>query len=70
MMNPISVPKAVQLISKYLTGNLVELREFIKNVEATYEVVELSHYHLLNLCAKIGEAKTKLLARTHVHNWE
>lgn len=69
----ISVPKAMQLIPKQFTGNPVELREFIQNVEAAYEVVEPVNYSLLFrfVCAKIGgEAKTKLLARTHVHNWE
>jgi hypothetical protein len=68
----ISVPKAVQLIPKPFTGNPAELREFIQNVEASYEVVEPSDYHLFKfVCAKIGgEAKTKLLARTHVDNWE
>jgi hypothetical protein len=69
----ISVPKAVQLISKSFTGNPAELREFVQNVEAAYEVVKPLDYSLLFkfVCAKIGgEAKTKLLARTHVDNWE
>ena len=69
----ISVPKAMQLIPKQFTGNTVELREFIQNVEAAYEAVEPSHYSLLFkfVFAKIGgEAKTKLLARTHVNSWE
>ena len=69
----LSVPKAMQLISKLFTGNPVELREFIQNVEAAYEVVEPLNYTLLFkfICAKIGgEAKAKLLARTHVNNWE
>jgi len=42
-------------------------------VEAAYIVVEPVNYSLLFkcVCAKIGgEAKTKLLARTHVKNWE
>ena len=68
----ISVPKAMQLKQKQFTGNPVELREFIQNVEAAYEVVEPSHYSLLFrfVCAKIGgEAKAKL-ARTHVNNWK
>jgi len=63
----------MQLIPKQFTGNPVELREFIQNVEATYEVVEPANYSLLFkfVCTKIGgEAKTKSLARTHVHNWE
>jgi len=69
----ISVPKAMQLIPKQFTGNPVELCEFIQNVEAAYEVVEPVNYILLFkfVCAEIGgEAKTKLLARTHVNNWE
>jgi len=69
----ISVPKAMQLIPKSFTGNPVELREFIQNVEAAYEVVEPLNYSLLFkfVCAKIGgEAKAKILARTHVNNWE
>jgi hypothetical protein len=69
----ISVPKAVQLIPRCFTGNPTELWEFIRNVEAAYEVVEPLDYPLLFifLCVKIGgEAKTKLLARTHVDNWE
>ena len=69
----ISVPKAMQLILQQFTGNLVELREFIQNVEAAYEAVEPANYSLLFkfVYAKIGgEAKTELLARTHVHNWE
>jgi hypothetical protein len=36
----ISVPKAVQLIPKFLNGNPLELRELIQNVESAYEVVE------------------------------
>ena len=69
----ISVPKAVQLIPKPFNGNPLELREFIQNVEATYEVVDPSDYSLLFkfVCAKIGgEAKTKLLSRTHLDTWE
>jgi len=69
----ISVPKAMQLTPKQFTGNPVDLREFIQNVEAPYEVVEPANYSFLFkfVSAKIGgEAKTKLLARTHVHNWE
>jgi hypothetical protein len=69
----ISVPKAVQLIPKPFNGNPLELREFIQNVEATYEVVEPSDYSLLLkfVCAKIGgEAKTKLLSRTHLDTWK
>ena len=68
-----SVPKAVQLIPKSSTGNPAELREFIQNVAAAYEVVEPLDCPLLYrfVCAKIGvEAKTKLLARNHVDNWE
>jgi len=69
----ISVPKAMQLIPQQFTGNPAELREFIQNVEAAFEVVEPANYSLLFkfVCAKIGgEAKTKLLAGTHVNNWE
>jgi len=69
----ISVPKAMQLISKQFTGNPVELREFIKKVEAAYDVDEPVNCSLLFkfVCGKIGgEAKTKLLARTRVKNWE
>jgi hypothetical protein len=69
----ISVPKAMQLIPKQFTGNPVELREFIKKVEAAYDVDEPVNCSLLFkfVCAKIGgEAKTKLLARTRVNNWE
>jgi hypothetical protein len=69
----ISVPKAMQLVPKPFTGNPVELRKFIQNVEAKYEVVEPSNYGLLFkfVCARIGgEAKSKYLARTHVGNWE
>ena len=69
----ISVPKAVQLIPKSFNGNPLELREFIQNIEATYEVVEPSDYSLLLkfVCAKIGrEAKTKLLSHTHLCTWE
>ena len=63
----ISVPKAMQLIPKQFTGNPAELREFIQNVEAAYEVVEAANYILLFkfVCAKIGGE-----ARTHVNNWE
>jgi len=69
----ISVPKAVQLIPKFFNGNPLELREFIQNVESAYEVAEPIDYNLLLkfVCAKIGgEAKTKLLSRTHLHTWE
>jgi hypothetical protein len=69
----ILIPKAIQLIPKSFMGNPAELREFIQNVETAYEVVEPSNYSLLFkfICAKIGgEAKSKLLARTHVRNWE
>jgi len=61
------------LIPKQFTGNPAELREFIQNVEAAYEVVEPANYSLLLkfVCAKIGgEAKTMLLARKHVNNWK
>jgi hypothetical protein len=65
------VPKAVKLIPKSFTGNPVELREFIQNVEAAYEMVEPLDYLFKFVCTKIGEeAKSKLLARTHVDNWE
>jgi hypothetical protein len=63
----------MQLIPKQFTGNPVELRDIIQNVEAAYEVAEPAKYSLLFkfVCAKIGgEAKTKLLARTRVNNWE
>jgi len=43
----ISVPKDVQLIPTPFNGNPLELREFIQNVEATYEVVDPSDYSLL-----------------------
>ena len=53
----ISVPKAMQLIPKQFTGNPVELREFIQNVEAAYEVVEPAIYSLLFkfVCARLKE---------------
>jgi hypothetical protein len=69
----ISVPKAEQLIPKSFNGNPQELREFIQNVESAYEVVDPIDYSLLLkfVCAKIGgEAKTKLLSRTHLSAWE
>jgi hypothetical protein len=69
----ISVQKAVQLIPKPFNGNHLKLRECIQNVEATYEVVDPSYYSLLLkfVCAKIGgEAKIKLLSRTHLDTWE
>jgi len=69
----ISVPRAVELIAKTFNGNPLELREFIQNVEDTYEVVDPAHYSLLLkfVCAKIGgETKTKLLSRTHLDTWE
>ena len=69
----ISVPLAIQLIPKPFDGNPIELREFIQNKESTYEVADPLDYELLFkfVCAKIaGEAKTKLLARTHLYNWE
>jgi hypothetical protein len=68
-----SVPKSVQLIPKIFNGNPLELREFIQNLESSYEVVDPLDYSLLLkfVQAKIGgEAKTKLLARTHLHTWE
>ena len=69
----ISVPQAIQLIPKPIDGNPLELREFIQNVESTYEVADPQNYELIFkfVCAKVaGEAKTKLLARTHLYNWE
>jgi hypothetical protein len=45
----------------------------VQNVESTYEVADPLDYELLFkfICAKIaGEAKTKLLARTHLDNWQ
>jgi len=69
----ISVPKVVQLIPKFFNGNLFELREFIQNVESTYEVADPIDYNLLlkSVCAKIGgETKSKLLSCTHLHTWE
>ena len=68
-----TVPQAIQLIAKLLDGNPAELREFIQNVESTYEVVDPLDYELLFkfVCAKVaGEAQAKLLARTHLYNWE
>jgi len=52
----ISVPKAVELTPKSFDGNPLELREFIQNAEATYEVVDPSDYSLLLkfVCTKIG----------------
>ena len=64
----ISVPQAIQLIPKPFDGNPAELREFIQNVESTYEVVDpLDHELLFKFVrAKVaGEEKNKLLARTH-----
>jgi hypothetical protein len=69
----ITVPQAIQLIPKPFDGNPAELREFIQNVESTYDVVDPLDHDLLFkfVCAKIaGEAKSKLLARTHLDNWE
>ena len=69
----ITVPQAIQLIPKPFDGNPAELREFVQNVESTYEVVDPQDYELLFkfVCAKVaGEAKTKLLTRTHLYNWE
>jgi hypothetical protein len=69
----ITVPQAIQLIPRQFEGNPSELRQFILNVESTYEVVHPLDSELLFkfVCAKIrGEAKTKLLARTHLDNWE
>jgi hypothetical protein len=56
----------MQPIPKPFKRSAVELREFIQNVESTYEVVP-SNYSLLCkfVYAQIGgEAKAKLLART------
>jgi hypothetical protein len=60
------------LIPKSFNGNPLELREFIQNVEATYEVVDPADYSLLLkfVCTKIREAKTKLLSRTHLDTWD
>jgi hypothetical protein len=69
----ITVHQAVQLIPKPFDGNPAELREFIQNVEAAYEVINPLDHDLLFkfVCAKVaGEANTKLLARTHLQNWE
>jgi len=69
----ISVPRAIQLIPKPFDGNPIELPEFIQNVESRYEIVDPLDYELLFkfVCAKFaGKAKTKLLARTHLDNWE
>jgi hypothetical protein len=66
------VSRAVHLIPKSFIGNPLELREFILNVEATYEVADPADYSLLLkfVCVKIGgEAKTKL-SRTHLDTWE
>jgi hypothetical protein len=65
--------RSVQLIPKAFDGNPAELREFIQNVESTYEVVNPLDYDLLLkfICAKVvGKTKSKLLARTHLDNWE
>jgi hypothetical protein len=50
----ISVPRAVEFTPKVFNGNPLELREFIQNVEATYEVVDPADYSLLLklVCAK------------------
>lgn len=65
--------KVVQFIPKPFNRNPLELREFIRNVEATFEVVEPSNHSLLlkYVYAKIGEeGKTKLLSQTHLYMWE
>jgi hypothetical protein len=36
----ITVPQAIRLIPKPFDGNPAELREFIQNVESTYDVVD------------------------------
>ena len=67
------MPQAIQLIPKPFDGNPAELRQFIQNVVSAYEVLDPQDYELLFkfVCAKVaGEAKTKLLARTHLYNWE
>jgi hypothetical protein len=43
----IFVPRAVQLIPKSFNGSPLELREFIQNVEATYEFVDPADHSLL-----------------------
>jgi len=61
----------VQLIPKPSNGNPLELREFFKNVEATYEVVEPSNHNLfLRLCVERLEERLKLsyyLERVYIH---
>jgi hypothetical protein len=68
----ISVPKLMQLLPSPFTGNALELPEFILVLEDACEVVEPLNYNLLFkfVCVEIGEAKTQLLARTHLNNWE
>jgi len=52
----ISVPQTIQLIPKSFDGNPIELREFVQNVDSTYEVVDALDYELLFkfVCAKVA----------------
>jgi len=43
----ITVPHAIQLIPKPFDANPAELREFIQNVESTYEIVDPQDFELL-----------------------
>ena len=69
----ISVPQASKLIPHSFDGNPKLLREFIEGVETAYQVVHPNKYGLLLkfVEAKItGEAKERVLARTHRPDWQ
>jgi len=54
----------MELMPKQFAGNPVELREFIQNVEAAYEVVVPVNYSLLFkfVCAKFGGQAKKVIS--------
>lgn len=69
----ISVPQASKLIPHSFNGNPKLLKEFIEGVEAAHQVVHPNKHGLLLkfVEAKItGEAKERVLARTHRPNWQ
>ena len=68
----ISVPQASKLIPFSFDGNPRLLREFIEGVEAAHQLVHPNKHGLLLkfVEAKItGEAKERVLARTHRPDW-
>jgi len=67
-----NVAEAMKLITHPFDGNKKKLREFIENVDITFELVHPSIHEILKFVkTKItGDARSKLIVRDLTHTWE